>query len=241
MTGGFTTVFEEIILIALLGSLDALRRDRAGAIASPARPRSCCGARCGAMLMAGAANLMTIFLGLELLSLALYCLCGTGRSQDGARIGAEVSDPLLDGVGIFALRHGAAVRRERERDARRFRESRARRAIRCFWMGAGLFLDRHRVQAESRAVSRLGARRLRRRAAAGHRVHERRNQSRRRSRCSRASSMRRCRPASRSVCCLPIWIVAGDLDDRRQRRHARATRSQAPARVFRHRAGRLHS
>jgi NADH-quinone oxidoreductase subunit N len=30
----------------------------------------------GAMLMAGAANLMTIFLGLELLSLGLYCLCG---------------------------------------------------------------------------------------------------------------------------------------------------------------------
>jgi NADH-quinone oxidoreductase subunit N len=31
---------------------------------------------CGAMLMAGAANLMMIFLGLELLSLGLYALCG---------------------------------------------------------------------------------------------------------------------------------------------------------------------
>ena len=30
---------------------------------------------CGAMLMTGAANLMMIFLGLELLSLGLYCLC----------------------------------------------------------------------------------------------------------------------------------------------------------------------
>jgi NADH-quinone oxidoreductase subunit N len=30
----------------------------------------------GAMLMAGAGNLMVIFLGLELLSLALYCMCG---------------------------------------------------------------------------------------------------------------------------------------------------------------------
>ena len=38
----------------------------------------------GAMLMAGAANLLTIFLGIELLSLALYCLCGlAGRA--GAR------------------------------------------------------------------------------------------------------------------------------------------------------------
>ena len=38
---------------------------------------------CGAMLMAGAANLMTIFLGLELLSLGLYA--SAARSTEKRR------------------------------------------------------------------------------------------------------------------------------------------------------------
>ncbi len=75
MLGGFSVVFQEIILIAALGSLALYgaigREDRiAGAVALMLW------STCGAMLMAGAANLMTVFLGLELLSLALYCLCG---------------------------------------------------------------------------------------------------------------------------------------------------------------------
>jgi NADH-quinone oxidoreductase subunit N len=75
MTGGFTTVFEEIILIALAGSLILY-----GSIGPSDRIAGTTAlmlwSTCGAMLMAGAANLMTIFLGLELLSLGLYCLCG---------------------------------------------------------------------------------------------------------------------------------------------------------------------
>lgn len=75
MTGGFTSVFEEIVLLALIGSLILY-----GAIGPPERMAGTVAlmvwGTCGAMLMAGAANLMTIFLGLELLSLALYCLCG---------------------------------------------------------------------------------------------------------------------------------------------------------------------
>ncbi len=75
VNGGFTIVFEEITVVAAIFSLlmaYALGRpDQAGgAIALMLWSAS------GAMLMAGAANLMTIFLGLELLSLALYCLCG---------------------------------------------------------------------------------------------------------------------------------------------------------------------
>jgi NADH-quinone oxidoreductase subunit N len=75
LTGGFTTVFELVVVIALLGSIVLYsvigREDRvAGAIALMLWSGT------GAMLMAGADNLMTIFLGLELLSLALYCLCG---------------------------------------------------------------------------------------------------------------------------------------------------------------------
>ena len=75
MMGGFGVVFQEIVLAAALGSVILYgaigREDRiGGAIALMLW------STCGAMLMAGASNLMTIFLGLELLSLALYCLCG---------------------------------------------------------------------------------------------------------------------------------------------------------------------
>ncbi len=75
VNGGFAIVFEEITVAGAIFSLlmaYALGRDdqAGGAIALVLWSAS------GAMLMAGAANLMTIFLGLELLSLALYCLCG---------------------------------------------------------------------------------------------------------------------------------------------------------------------
>lgn len=75
--GPFTCVFQEIVLIAALISLlfaTRLGRDdqAPGAIALMLWSAS------GAMLMAGAASLMTVFLGLELLSLGLYCLCGLG-------------------------------------------------------------------------------------------------------------------------------------------------------------------
>jgi NADH-quinone oxidoreductase subunit N len=75
MVGGFATVFQEVILIATAGSLILY-----GAIGSakrvPAMTAMMLWSACGAMLMAGAANLMMIFLGLELLSLGLYALCG---------------------------------------------------------------------------------------------------------------------------------------------------------------------
>ncbi len=72
--GGFSTVFSEIIVIATLATLafgTGVGRDDqvAGSTALILWSAS------GAMLMTGASNLMTIFLGLELLSLGLYCLC----------------------------------------------------------------------------------------------------------------------------------------------------------------------
>ncbi|MGH7738081.1 MAG: NADH-quinone oxidoreductase subunit N [Candidatus Tyrphobacter sp.] len=70
-----SVLFEAIVLLGVLGSVilygalgDA--RHVAAAIALMLWSAS------GAMLMAGAGSLMTIFLGLELLSLALYTLCG---------------------------------------------------------------------------------------------------------------------------------------------------------------------
>jgi NADH-quinone oxidoreductase subunit N len=72
--GGFSIVFSEIVIIAtiatLLLSVGVGRSDQvAGTTALLLWSAS------GAMLMAGAANLLIVFLGLELLSLGLYCLC----------------------------------------------------------------------------------------------------------------------------------------------------------------------
>jgi NADH-quinone oxidoreductase subunit N len=83
IAGGFTIVFELVSIVAALFTVllsYALGRDdqAAGALALVLF------ATCGAILMAGAGNLMTIFLGIELLSLALYCLCGFSK-RAGAR------------------------------------------------------------------------------------------------------------------------------------------------------------
>jgi NADH-quinone oxidoreductase subunit N len=72
--GGFSIVFSEIVVIATIATLTlglGVGRDDqvAGTTALILWSAS------GAMLMTGAGNLMTIFLGLELLSLGLYCLC----------------------------------------------------------------------------------------------------------------------------------------------------------------------
>jgi NADH-quinone oxidoreductase subunit N len=74
VSGGFAIAFQEIVVVAGIFSLlmaYGLGRDDqvGGAIGLLLWSAS------GAMLMAGAANLLTVFLGLELLSLALYCLC----------------------------------------------------------------------------------------------------------------------------------------------------------------------
>lgn len=80
ITGGFTIAFEEIVVIAAILSLmlaQHLGREEQTASAIALLLWSAT----GAMLMAGAGNLMMVFLGLELLSLALYCLCGLSGSR----------------------------------------------------------------------------------------------------------------------------------------------------------------
>jgi NADH-quinone oxidoreductase subunit N len=75
IVGGFSVAFSEIAIVASIltlalglgiGSDDQVAGTTALLLWSTV----------GAMLMAGAGNLMIIFLGLELLSLGLYCLCG---------------------------------------------------------------------------------------------------------------------------------------------------------------------
>ncbi|MBV8638021.1 MAG: NADH-quinone oxidoreductase subunit N [Candidatus Eremiobacteraeota bacterium] len=135
--GGFSTVFEEIILIAALGSIvlySAIgREDRiAGAIALMLWSTS------GAMLMAGAGNLMTIFLGLELLSLALYCLCGLAdrpTSRESALkyliLSSMASGFLVYGMALLFGASGSVALADLTQPALATNP--------LFWMGAGMF------------------------------------------------------------------------------------------------------
>lgn len=75
IVGGFSVIFSEIAIVAtivsLLLTLGVGRDDQVAGTSALVLWSTT-----GAMLMAGAGNLMMIFLGLELLSLGLYCLCG---------------------------------------------------------------------------------------------------------------------------------------------------------------------
>jgi NADH-quinone oxidoreductase subunit N len=138
MTGGFTTVFEFVVLIALAGSLvlygtmgdeDVLSGTVALLLWSS----------CGAMLMAGSANLMTVFLGLELLSLALYCLCGLADRKTAREaalkyliLSSTASGFLLYGMALLFGATGSVQFADFVNPAL------ASNAV--FWLGAGLFL-----------------------------------------------------------------------------------------------------
>ncbi len=106
MSGGFTIVFEEVSIVSalftVLLSYSLGRDDQAGG----ALALVLFGA-CGAMLMAGAGNLMMIFLGLELLSLALYCLCGFSK-RAGARESA-LKYLILSSMASGFLLYGMAL------------------------------------------------------------------------------------------------------------------------------------
>ena len=103
---GFSIVFGEIVLIAtvatLLLSLGVGRDDQvAGTTALVLWSAS------GAMLMAGANNLMIVFLGLELLSLGLYCLCAMS-ARPSARESA-LKYLILSSMASGFLLYGSAL------------------------------------------------------------------------------------------------------------------------------------
>jgi NADH-quinone oxidoreductase subunit N len=106
VNGGFAIVFQEIVVVAAIFSLlmaYGLGRDDqvGGGVALMLWSAT------GAMLMAGAANLLTIFLGLELLSLALYCLCGLA-SRPGARESA-LKYLILSSTATAFMLYGMAL------------------------------------------------------------------------------------------------------------------------------------
>lgn len=138
IAGGFAVVFQEVIVISAIVSLvlfSAIGRENriAGITALLLWSTT------GAMLMAGAGNLMTIFLGLELLSLALYCLCGLS-DRAAAResslkyliLSSTASGLLLFGMALLFGTSGSM--------ALAGFSAPALAANPLFWVGAGLFL-----------------------------------------------------------------------------------------------------
>ncbi|HTW82988.1 MAG TPA: NADH-quinone oxidoreductase subunit N [Candidatus Sulfotelmatobacter sp.] len=104
--GGFSIVFSEIVVIATIGtlllSLGIGRTDQvAGTTALLLWSAS------GAMLMAGAASLLTVFLGLELLSLALYCLCAISARATARE--SALKYLLLSSMASGFLLYGSAL------------------------------------------------------------------------------------------------------------------------------------
>lgn len=101
-----TVVFELVILLATLGSV-VLYGTIGEARHAGAAVTLMLWSACGAMLMAGAGSLMTIFLGLELLSLALYTLCGMA-DRAGARESA-LKYLILSSTASGFLLYGMAL------------------------------------------------------------------------------------------------------------------------------------
>ncbi|HYZ15586.1 MAG TPA: NADH-quinone oxidoreductase subunit N [Candidatus Acidoferrum sp.] len=104
--GGFSVVFSEIIIIATIAtlflSLGIGRDDQvAGTTALLLWSAS------GAMLMAGANNLMIVFLGLELLSLALYCLCAMSTRRTARE--SALKYLILSSMASGFLLYGSAL------------------------------------------------------------------------------------------------------------------------------------
>jgi NADH-quinone oxidoreductase subunit N len=132
-----SVLFQAIVVLGTLGSVVLY-----GALGAPRRVAPSLAlmlwSACGAMLMAGAASLMTIFLGLELLSLALYTLCGLS-DRAGAReaalkyliLSSTASGFLLYGMGLLFGATGSV--------ALAALASPALSANPLFWTGVGLF------------------------------------------------------------------------------------------------------
>ena len=104
--GGFSVVFSEIVVIATVATLllcvGVGRDDQVAGTTS-----LLLWSASGAMLMAGAANLMIVFLGLELLSLALYCLCAMSNRPTARESGLKYL--ILSSMASGFLLYGSAL------------------------------------------------------------------------------------------------------------------------------------
>lgn len=106
LSDGFSIVFQAVILLAtafslLLGYTFERRISPAGSVALMLW------AACGAMVMAGAGNLMVLFLGLELLSLALYALCAMASRRSARE--AALKYLILSSMASAVMLYGMAL------------------------------------------------------------------------------------------------------------------------------------
>ncbi len=101
---GFSVAFSEIIVIATLATLGfgvGIGRDDQVAGSTALLLWSAA----GAMLMTGAASLITIFLGLELLSLGLYCLCAMSPRATARESALKylILSSMASGILLFGM------------------------------------------------------------------------------------------------------------------------------------------
>ncbi|HET9343126.1 MAG TPA: NADH-quinone oxidoreductase subunit N [Candidatus Eremiobacteraceae bacterium] len=105
----FSWAFDAIILVALIGSLLlSLVRDAEDGASPAAYSSLLVFCALGGMIMAGAANLIVIFLGIEQLSLALYILTGTGLGRPASQE-AALKYVLLGSLASGFLIYGSAL------------------------------------------------------------------------------------------------------------------------------------
>ena len=105
--------FNQLLILsgAALCSILALDWNRSQGIARFEFPVLMLFSTIGMMIMASARNLMSLYLGLELQSLALYVLAAFARDDvRSSEAGLEVFRPQLSGVGAAAVWHVADLR-----------------------------------------------------------------------------------------------------------------------------------
>ncbi|HYK53380.1 MAG TPA: NADH-quinone oxidoreductase subunit N, partial [Candidatus Eremiobacteraceae bacterium] len=108
-TDRFSWAFDAIVLIALAASLLlSLVRDAEDGASPAAYSSLLIFCAVGGMIMAGAANLIVIFLGIEQLSLALYILAGTGLGRPASQE-AALKYVLLGSLASGFLIYGSAL------------------------------------------------------------------------------------------------------------------------------------
>ena len=200
----------------------------------------------GMMCMAAGVDIVLIFIGLELMAISTYVLVGflrrDRRSNEAALkyllLGAFSSGIFAYGLsllyGLTGSTNLAVIQGELARHIYCQRPLQARRHRRP--------ADHHHrpaLQNRRHPLSPVGARRLRRRAHQHHRIHVGRRKSRRMGHAAPHSARRTRAHAPHLGSRAGLRLHRHH--DRRQLRRADPDQHQAPARLFLHRARRLHA
>ena len=203
----------------------------------------------GMAVLVSAQNLVSLFLGFELLSIPLYILCASEYRREGSlEVGPEVSGDRVSRLGDAALRAGARLRLDRL-DPVRCRSPRRSTAGHLahgvygdpmFLTGLGAGGGRLRLQGLGGAVSSVDSGRVRGCAHADHRVHGDRHQG---GRARRADPLlRRRRDQPRITNGRRRWPRSPrSRSSSATSARSRQTSAEADPRLLQRRPGRLHA